>query len=199
MPGKPPAESNRRAEPINKHVAKNGTVTYWFQVDIGSKPDGTRDRPLFTYPTLTEARREYRRIKTEVARDAFAKVLDLTVNEACDQWLAGRRGIRRNSLGRCRDQLTTVRRFLGGKKMADLTKEDGDALVEWMLTEGRRSPRQPRPDSLVSRVAQVIGRHHDAEASKFRAGPKAFRPSRAALSSLFRPVSACCRLTGNRI
>lgn len=162
MPGtQPPPRRKRRAEPINKHIAKNGTVTYRFQVDIGTKPDGTRNRQQSTYRTLTEARREYRRITTEVARGTYTQLTDITVDEACDQWLADRRRIRRNSLERCRQNLKPVRRRLGKKKLAHLTKQDGDALVEWMLTEGRRPPRQPRPDSLASQVAAVIARHPD--------------------------------------
>ncbi|WP_228566967.1 tyrosine-type recombinase/integrase [Nocardia sp. SYP-A9097] len=162
MPGtQPPTRRKRRAEPINKHIAKNGTVTYRFQVDIGTKPDGTRNRQQSTYRTLAEARREYRRITTEVARGTYAKLVEITADEACDQWLADRRRIRRNSLERCRQDLKPVRRRLGSKKLAQLTKKNGDALVEWMLTEGRRSPRQPRPDSLVSQVAEVIARHPD--------------------------------------
>lgn len=35
--------------------------------------------------------------------------------------------------------LAAVRRFLGSKKLQQLTKADGDALVDWMLTEGRSS------------------------------------------------------------
>lgn len=146
MPGTPPpTPRRRRAEPINKHVAKNGTVTYRFQVDIGIKPDGNRNRQQSTYRTLAEARREYRRITTEVARGTFAALTELTVNDACDQWLADRRRIRRNSLERCRQELKPVRRRLGGKKLAQLTKKDGDELVQWMLTEGRRSPASLGP------------------------------------------------------
>lgn len=149
----------RRALPINKHTAKNGAVTYWFQIDVGTKPDGSRDRQRFTYRTVAEAKREYHRITTEVVRGACAELIDITVDEACEQWLGERRRIRRNSLDRCRQDLKPVRRRLGTKKLSELMKNDGDALVEWMLTEGRRSPRQPRPDSLVSQVAEVIARH----------------------------------------
>jgi len=34
----------RRAEPITKRTAKNGSIKYEFRADVGSKPDGTRDR-----------------------------------------------------------------------------------------------------------------------------------------------------------
>ncbi|MRH91553.1 tyrosine-type recombinase/integrase [Nocardia sp. SYP-A9097] len=149
----------RRAEPINKHTAKNGKVTHWFQADVGVKPDGTRDRQRFTYDTVTTARREYRRITSEVAAGTYTKLLDITVNEACDLWLDGRRGIRRITLEGYRNDLKPVRRRMGGKKLAQLTKADGDALVDWMLSEGRRSHKHFRPDSLMSQVTDLIGRH----------------------------------------
>jgi hypothetical protein len=47
----------RRAEPITKRTAKNGAVSYEFRADVGTKPDGSRDRRRFTYRTLAEARR----------------------------------------------------------------------------------------------------------------------------------------------
>ena len=43
-----PAQSRgkrtRRAEPISKRVAKNGTVSYEFRADLGAKPNGSRKR-----------------------------------------------------------------------------------------------------------------------------------------------------------
>jgi len=55
--------------------------------------------------------------------------------------------------------LKPVRRYLGGKKLQQLTKADGDELVEWMLTEGRSSPKRYRPDSLAARVVELIEGH----------------------------------------
>ncbi|MGA6203873.1 hypothetical protein ACPESR_03870 [Nocardia testacea] len=49
---------------------------------------------------------------------------------------------------------------MGGKKLAQVTKADGDALVAWMLTEGRVDQRRAtRPDSLSSRIAEFIAQH----------------------------------------
>ena len=45
-----------------------------------------------------EARREYRRITSEVATGTYTRKSAITVAEACDEWLAGRRGIRRVTL-----------------------------------------------------------------------------------------------------
>lgn len=150
----------RRAEPIDKRTAKNGSVTYTFQIDVGTKPDGTRDRQRFTYRTLSEARREYRRVTTEVAEGRYIRLTNLTVNEACDEWLKGRRTVRRITLANYQRHLLPVRRFMGGKKLAQLTKADGDSLVTWMLAEGRVDQRlTTRPDSLSSRIAAFIAQH----------------------------------------
>ena len=128
---------SRRAEPINTHTAKSGAVSYWFQIDVGTKPDGSRDRRKFSYPTKAEARKALRRISSEVAAGTYSKPTAITVSEACDEWLAGRRGIRRVTLYSYENDLKPVRRFLGGKRLQQLTKADGDSLVRWMLTEAR--------------------------------------------------------------
>jgi integrase len=61
--------------------------------------------------------------------------------------------------------LKPVRRYLGGKKLQQLTKADGDELVEWMLTEGRSSPKRYRPGSLAARVVQLIEGHPEGIAA----------------------------------
>jgi site-specific recombinase XerD len=100
-----------------------------------------------------------RRITTEVSAGTYAKATRLTVNEAIDQWLAGRRGIRKVSLEGYVDDLKPVRRVLGGKRLQQLTKADGDALVSWMLTEGRQSPCHYQPMSLAGRVSAMVAQH----------------------------------------
>ena len=46
------SKRTRRAEPITRRNAKNGAVTYTFQVDIGARPDGSREKLRFTFPSL---------------------------------------------------------------------------------------------------------------------------------------------------
>lgn len=153
------AKRGRRAEPINTHTAKNGTVTYWFQIDVGTKPDGSRDRRKFTYHTKREAQRELRRISSEVASGTYHRPTAITVDEACDAWLAGRRGIRRVTLYGYEMDLKPVRRQLGGRRLQHLTKADGDALVAWMLTQARTSPKHFRADSLAGRVVAMVAEY----------------------------------------
>ena len=81
----------RRAEPISKRT--NGTVSYEFRADFGTKPDGSRDRRRFTFRTYSQARRELRRITSEVAAGRYAKRSNLTVTSGYGH--LGRRWCRR--------------------------------------------------------------------------------------------------------
>jgi hypothetical protein len=89
-------------------------VSYEFRADVGTKPDGTRDRRRFTYRSLKEARKELRRITSEVAAGRYHRPTDVTVAEACEAWLAGRRGLRQVTRYGYAMDLKPVVRHLGG-------------------------------------------------------------------------------------
>lgn len=151
------ARPTRRSEPINLHTAANGTKTYWFRVDVGAKPDGTRDRQRFTYSTQTEARREYRRITTEVAEGRYVPRTTISVGEYLEQWLDGRRDVRRVTRQGYRHALKPVIRRLGRLPLQKLTKQHIDDLVTWRLTEGR-TPRTTHSDTAIAILEFVGGR-----------------------------------------
>lgn len=141
----------RRAEPITKRTAKNGTTTYEFRFDVGTKPDGRRDRRRFTYRTMAEARREYRRIATEVAAGTYVVRHAVTVSEFLTGWLDGRRDIRPVTLAGYRQALKPVIDRLGGIQLQQLTKTHVDDLVAWRMASGRVPARR-----LSERAAQVL-------------------------------------------
>ena len=98
------ARRTRRAEPITKRTAKNGTVSYEFRADVGVKPDGSRDRRRFTFRTYAEARREYRKISSEVAAGTCTARTDITVDEGQHVTRTSCRGVPARSFrptGRC--------------------------------------------------------------------------------------------------
>ncbi len=69
----------RRGLPITKRIARNGKVSYTFQVDTGTRPDGSRDRRRYTYATLAEAKREYTRIATDATAGTLVRRDKLTL------------------------------------------------------------------------------------------------------------------------
>lgn len=147
-------ENSRRSEPINKRVSKNGTVTYEFRAEVGLKSDGTRDRRRFTYDTKTEARREYRRITTEVAEGRYVAPTKTTVGAHITAWLDGRRDVRRVTVDGYRHALKPVVDRLGNMPLQQLTKKHVDDLVTWRLTEGRGG-KAPANDAVTAVLAFV--------------------------------------------
>ena len=148
----PQSRRTRRAEPITRRNAKNGAVSYTFQVDIGIRPDGSRDRQRFSYPTLTEARREYRKISTEVATGTFVKRDGTTVAAYLTEWLEGRRDIRPNTLAGYRHSLKPVIDSLGSIGLQQLRTSDIDALVTLRLDGAPVNQRDKRG----RRAAEVL-------------------------------------------
>lgn len=140
--GKP--KRTRRAEPITKYTAKSGKVSYFFLVDVGTKSDGSRERRQFTYPTLTEARKEYRRITTEVEAGTYVRGDKTTLAAFLGTWLDGRRDVRPNTLAGYRDHLKPVIEHLGAKKVQELTTKDIDGLVTLRLHGQRVAQRDKR-------------------------------------------------------
>lgn len=153
------AKKSRRAEPINVHVAANGKTSYWFQVDVGVRPDGKRDRRRFTYDTKTEARREYRRITTEVAEGRYVAPAKTTVAEFLTAWLAGRRDVRKVTVQGYRDALKPVMNRLGALPLQQLSKAHLDELVTWRLTEGRGGKAVVRDERAA--VLAFVAAHPD--------------------------------------
>ncbi|OBB32565.1 integrase [Mycolicibacterium peregrinum] len=125
----PQTPRTRRAEPITKHTAVNGRTTYRFRLDVGTRPDGSRERQWFTYATLAEARKEYRRICTEVEAGTFVKRDKTTVGAFLTEWLDGRRDVRPNTLAGYRYDLKPVIDHLGAISLQQLRTADIDALV----------------------------------------------------------------------
>ena len=129
MSSDPQPKRTRRAEPITRHVAVNGKISYRFRVDIGTGPDGSRERQWFTYARLDEAKREYRRITTEIAAGTFIRRDKTTVEAFLAEWLDGRRDVRPVTLAGYRFALKPVIDHLGAMPLQQLRTADIDALV----------------------------------------------------------------------
>jgi len=123
----------RRALPITKRIARNGKVSYTFQLDAGTKPDGSRDRRRYTYTTLVEAKREYARIMTEAAAGTLVRRDKVTLGAFLAEWLDSRR-VRPNTLDGYRAALKPVIDHLGTVPLQHLDTPHLDELVTLRLT-----------------------------------------------------------------
>ncbi len=127
------SKRSRRALPITKRIARNGKVSYTFQIDAGTKPDGARDRRRYTYRTLAEARREYARVATEAAVGTLVRRDKVTLGTFLAEWLDSRR-VRPNTLDGYRAALKPVIDHLGTVPLQHLDTPHLNELVTLRLT-----------------------------------------------------------------
>jgi integrase len=137
------SKRTRRALPITKRIARNGKVSYTFQIDASTKPDGSRDRRRYTYTTLAEARREYARITTEAAAGTLVRRDKLTLGAFLTEWLDSRR-VRPNTLDGYRAALKPVIDHLGTVPLQHLDTPHLDELVTLRLTGAPIAQRDKR-------------------------------------------------------
>ena len=75
---------------------------------MGKKPDGKRDQRCYTFGTLKEARDERSKIIADRSRGTLVKPTKITVKEAIDKWLDGRRNLRPSTARNYRYRLAMV-------------------------------------------------------------------------------------------
>jgi integrase len=125
--------------PIKKVALKSGKVRYQFVIDVGQQPDGRRKQLTRRFETRPEAKTEYLRITAELDKGAFVAPSKLTVDALLDKYeKAGTVDVEKATALNTTDALKPVRKLYGSKPAQELTEDDVDDLVSWMLTSGRQ-------------------------------------------------------------
>ncbi len=152
--------STRKQDPIKKITTAAGEIRYRFIIDMGKRPDGRRDQRCFTYTTLTEARAERAKIIADRSRGTLVVPTKVTVKEAIQTWLDGKRNIRPSTLRNYEDSLRLVSDRLGHIQLQKLNKGQLDKLVTDLLTSGRRIgniQRQGLSPRSVNQALMLLG------------------------------------------
>ncbi|MCE7010014.1 site-specific integrase [Kibdelosporangium philippinense] len=151
-------------DPIKKIELKDGTTRYRFVIDIGRDPaSGRRKQLTKTYDTKKEARAEYAKIKHQTDEGTFVGPVKITVSEWLDTWLKSATiDVEKATASNYADALLPVRKRLGDKRLQQITEEDIDDLVTWMLTSGRRRGGKPGTGLSVRSVKLTLGRLRSA-------------------------------------
>lgn len=125
--------------PIKKVTLKSGKFRYQFVIDVGQHPDGRRKQLTRRFKTRTEAKAEYLRIAGEVNDDVFVAPSKLTVGELLDRYeRAAAIDVEKATALNTTDALKPARRQYGSKPAQELSEQDVDDLVAWMLSSGRQ-------------------------------------------------------------
>lgn len=128
------------ADPIKKITLKNGKTRYRFVADIGRDPQtGKRKQVTLTFDRLKDARVELGKIRHQVAAGTYIAPAKTTLNELMDMWLTtATRDVEEATRANYGTALRPIREFMGERRIQTLTESDVEALVDWMLTSGRK-------------------------------------------------------------
>lgn len=165
------------ADPIKKIVLGDGTTRYRFVIDIGSvpkrdkatgdvflnpetgKPVMQRKQLTVTKDTKKEALAEYARIQHQRATGNYVMPSKMTVAELVAMWLTtATRDVERSTARSYEDAMRYVTTHLGEKPLQQLTEEDIESLIDWMLTSARRIGGKPGTGVSVRTVSLTLGR-----------------------------------------
>ncbi|MEU8524840.1 site-specific integrase [Streptomyces sp. NPDC048629] len=165
------------ADPIKKIVLKGGKTRYRFVVDVDpvpvrdevtgavvvdpatGLPKMKRRQLTVTRDTKTEAENEYARIRHQRAIGTFVAPSKTTMAELVDTWLkAATRDVERATARSYEDAMRYVRTHLGEKLLQELSEDDVESLIDWMLTSARRIGGKPGTGLSVRTVSLTLGR-----------------------------------------
>jgi integrase len=102
--------------------------------DVGMDPaTGKRKQTRRRYRTVEDAIEAYNKIKNEAREGTYVGRSGITVEQVCDNWLAGRRGIRPSTLAGYRNWLKPVIAVYGSLPAQKLTKRHLDDLIPLLV------------------------------------------------------------------
>lgn len=143
-------------EPIKKITLKSGEVRYRFVTDAPRGPDGKRRQVTHTFDTLREARDALAKIRTESSTGRYVHPDKTTLDEYLSEWLAAiGRGVEPGTLRAYQDALRLPRELLGHRKLQSINSADVNAVIEFMLTKGRKKGG-PADTGLGPRSVQMM-------------------------------------------
>ena len=122
-------------EPI-KLIETNSGWRYRARIDVGCRPDGTRQQQSRTFSTLTETRGWVASIKTDRSRGVLAPTSQITLNELADAWLRSMPDLKHTTIDDYAHHLKKVRARWGHRKAATLGRREIQDLVHELRTDG---------------------------------------------------------------
>lgn len=132
------------SDPIKSSTRPDGSAYYWFRVEAGRNASGKRVQIYRSFDKRKDAKTDYAKVTNEINERRFVAKDGITVNAYLDRWEpAHGRDLEEGSRAVVRHSLRHVRERLGDRKLQSITRADVDALVDWMLTEGRKRGGKP--------------------------------------------------------
>lgn len=132
------------ADPIKTGTRPDGSTFYWFRVEAGRGADRKRKQVYRSFDTKKAAKAEYAKVVNDINERRFVARDGITVNAYLDRWEpAHGRDLEEGSRAQLRHALRRVREFMGDRRYQSVSRADVDALVDWVLTSGRKRGGKP--------------------------------------------------------
>jgi integrase len=166
---------------IRKIVLGSGKVRYRTVIDIGYEPKKDKTtgevitnpdtgKPVMQRKQLTitkdrkkEVEDEAARIRGRLANGTFIMPHKMTVSEWLDQWLAKKaEDLEVTTINSYETTLKPARKKLGHIRLQELTEEQVEEWVAWLLTEGRVHPRNGHKGLSTTSAEMALGRLKEA-------------------------------------
>jgi integrase len=148
---------------IKKVVLQGGKVRYRTVVDIGRDAQGKRKQLTITKDTAKEVRAELSRVQHQRSTGQFIMPTKITVSEWIGQWLQKKaRDLEETTLHSYGLMVVHIHQGLGGVRLQELTEEDVEEWVEWLLTSARRRGGKAGTGLRPSTAEGILGRLKEA-------------------------------------
>ncbi|KOU62502.1 integrase [Streptomyces sp. WM4235] len=144
---------------IKKITLANGKTRYRFVIDIGHDENGRRKQLTVTKDTATEAKNELARLQHERSTGQLIMPNKVTVSELLNLYMASKADdLEETSIVGYRNSLVHVHTYLGHKRLQELTEDDVESMVAWLLVSARRRGGKPGTGLRTITASGVLGR-----------------------------------------
>jgi integrase len=124
---------------LDQRDGGRSVVRYQLTIDVGVV-EGKRKQLRKRYTTEKEARAALDAVRGEVSRGTYVYPTKITVDEACENWLTAKHGLKPSTLHGHRVNLAPAVAELGDIEVQKLTKRNIDDLVTKLRAGGLPSP-----------------------------------------------------------
>jgi integrase len=148
---------------IKKVVLSSGKVRYRTVIDIGRDAQGKRKQLTITRDKKREVEDEVDRIRGQMVNGTHVLPNKMTVSELLDLWLAKKaRDLEESTIQGYKNALCHVYDYLGHVRVQELTEDQVDSMVAWLLVAARRRGGKVGTGLRASTAEGVLGRFKEA-------------------------------------
>ncbi|MEV6833572.1 tyrosine-type recombinase/integrase [Streptomyces sp. NPDC051133] len=150
---------------IKKIVLGSGKVRYRTVIDAGRDETGKRKQITITKDTKKEVQNELARIVNQRAHGTFVLPNKMTLTELLDKWIEKKaRDLEESTIQGYRNALCHVHEYLGHLRLQELTEDEVESMVAWLLVAARRRGgkvgtglRPSTAEGVLARLKEALG------------------------------------------